>query len=69
MAWIEITMTELVWPGKQTEAGAHFERVVARILERDLTIKTPPEAKVCKECGFQPYCLREGTIVEEDWDQ
>jgi DNA helicase-2/ATP-dependent DNA helicase PcrA len=50
------------------EAGAHFDRVVARILETDFTIKMPPEAKVCKECDFRAYCSREGTIRLKEQD-
>jgi len=44
-------------------AGAHFDEVVAQILERDFAIKKPPEVRVCKECDFRIFCSREGTIM------
>jgi DNA helicase-2/ATP-dependent DNA helicase PcrA len=43
-------------------AGAHFDHVVAQILEKDFSINKPPETKVCKECDFRIYCYRQGTI-------
>lgn len=43
-------------------AGAHFDRVVAQILEKDFAIKRPPESKVCKECDFRHYCYHAGVI-------
>ena len=43
-------------------AGAHFDQVVAKILDKDFVIKRPPEAKVCKECDFRNYCYHEGVI-------
>jgi DNA helicase-2/ATP-dependent DNA helicase PcrA len=43
-------------------AGAHFDWVVTKILEKDFTIKRPPEPKVCKECDFRHYCYHEGVI-------
>jgi len=44
------------------EAGAHFDRVVAKILEKDFTLERPPEPKVCRECDLRAYCEREGVI-------
>lgn len=49
-------------------AGAYFDAVVAQILEKDFTIKKPPEPKVCKECDFRIYCYREGTIKLKEQD-
>ncbi|MFQ5852481.1 MAG: PD-(D/E)XK nuclease family protein, partial [Candidatus Binatia bacterium] len=49
-------------------AGAHFDRVVAQILEKDFMIKKPPEAKVCKECDFRSYCYHEGVIKLREGD-
>ena len=38
-------------------AGAHFDRVAKSILNKDFTIKNPPDrSKVCKECDFRFYC-------------
>jgi hypothetical protein len=63
MAKIEVTKTELVWPGKYNEDGAHFDRVVSQIFSRDFTIRRPPERKVCKECDCRLYCSQEGSIA------
>jgi DNA helicase-2/ATP-dependent DNA helicase PcrA len=49
-------------PERVAEAGAHFDRVVARILAEDFAVRQVPEARVCKECDFRTYCAREGTI-------
>jgi DNA helicase-2/ATP-dependent DNA helicase PcrA len=44
------------------EAGAHFDGVVAKILEKDFSLKRPPEYRVCKECDFRSYCQGEGAV-------
>ena len=49
-------------PGVVKEAGEHFDRVVAQILDKDYTIKTVPEKKICMECDLRPYCGREGAF-------
>ena len=49
-------------------AAAYFDQVVAKILDRDFTVRKPPEAKVCKECDFRRYCYREGTIKLKEQD-
>lgn len=55
----------MVFPYKPevvAEAGAHFDRVVAKILEKDSTLDRPPEPKVCQECDLRAYCERKGVI-------
>ncbi len=49
-------------------AGAHFDGVVAQVLEKNFAIKTPPEKKVCKECDFRIYCYHEGVIMLGEQD-
>ncbi len=44
------------------EAGAHFDKVISQIQNKDFSIRKPPEHKVCKECDLQVYCGREGVI-------
>lgn len=56
-------------PDLVNEAGAHFDRVVGQILDKNFRIARPPERKVCKECDFRPYCACEGTIAVKGWDQ
>ena len=41
------------------EAGAYFDQVVTKILQKDFTIQKVPEAKICKECDISGYCRRE----------
>jgi DNA helicase-2/ATP-dependent DNA helicase PcrA len=41
------------------EAGAYFDQVVTKILQKDFTIQKVPEAKICKECDIRGYCRRE----------
>jgi len=55
----------MVFPYKPDEvagAGAHFDRVVAKILEEDFSLTKPPEPKVCRECDLRAYCEGEGAI-------
>jgi len=47
-------------PEDVAEAGAHFDREVAKILAEDVCITRPPEPKVCRECDLRAYCEREG---------
>jgi len=49
-------------PEDVAEAGAHFDRVVAKILAEDFSVTRTPEAKVCRECDLRAYCEREGMI-------
>jgi hypothetical protein len=49
-------------PRTVVEAGAYFDRVVARILAEDFAVRQVPEARVCGECDFRAYCQGRGTI-------
>jgi len=49
-------------PERVFAAGAHFDRVVDRILARDFAVREIPERKVCAECDFNRYCAGQGTI-------
>ncbi len=49
-------------PADVDAAGAHFDRVVAKILADDFSITRPPEPKVCQECDLRAYCEQEGII-------
>lgn len=51
------------------EAGAHFDRVVRQILQKDYQIKKTPEKKVCKECDLRLYCGREGVIKMKESEE
>ena len=53
-------------PERVAAAGTYFDQVVAKILQKDFTMKAPPEPNICKECDFRRYCAREGTIRLED---
>jgi DNA helicase-2/ATP-dependent DNA helicase PcrA len=44
-------------------AGAHFDRVVSKILQQVFAIQQPPEKKICKECDLRSYCHHEGVIL------
>jgi hypothetical protein len=44
MGKIEVTKTELVWPGRWTEAGVRFDGVAARTFDMDLR----PEGRLDK---------------------
>jgi DNA helicase-2/ATP-dependent DNA helicase PcrA len=46
-------------------AGAHFDRVVDQILQKEFEIKKRPEVKVCKECDLRMLCHAEGIISRE----
>ena len=52
-------------PERVAEAGAHFDRVVARILAEDFAVRQAPEVRVCKECDFRTYCAGERTIKQK----
>lgn len=47
------------------EAGRHFDETVRRIQAREFTVKTPPEAAICKECDLRMLCHAEGVISRE----
>jgi DNA helicase-2/ATP-dependent DNA helicase PcrA len=53
-------------PERVTAAGASFDQVVAKILQKGFTMKAPPDPNICKECDFRRYCAREGTILLEN---
>jgi CRISPR/Cas system-associated exonuclease Cas4 (RecB family) len=53
-------------PERVVAAGTYFDRVVAKILQKDFTMLAFPEPNICKECDFRRYCAREGTIRLED---
>jgi DNA helicase-2/ATP-dependent DNA helicase PcrA len=44
-------------------AGAHFDRVVSKILQQVFAIQQLPEKKICKECDLRSYCHHEGVIL------
>ena len=49
----------MIFPYRQKlvkEAGAYFDQVVTKILQKDFTIQKVPEAKICKECDLRRYC-------------
>jgi len=48
--------------GKVEEAGAHFDKIVAKIKAKKFDVEVMPEAKTCKECDFRFYCLNQGVI-------
>jgi DNA helicase-2/ATP-dependent DNA helicase PcrA len=50
------------------EAGAHFDKVVSQIQNKDFMIRKLPERKVCKECDLRVYCRREGVIKKYEED-
>ncbi|MCP4405891.1 MAG: ATP-dependent helicase [bacterium] len=47
-------------PQKVEEAGAHFDRVVKKITQKEFHIQTPPESNICKECDLRLFCGQEG---------
>lgn len=49
-------------------AGRHFDEVVAKILDKDFRVITPPERKICKECDLKSYCVLDGLIRDPDVD-
>jgi CRISPR/Cas system-associated exonuclease Cas4 (RecB family) len=53
-------------PERVAAAGTYFDQVVAKILQKDFTMQSPPEPNICKECDFRRYCAHEGTIRLED---
>ncbi len=52
-------------PKRVEEAGRHFDETVRRIQAREFTIKTPPEATICKECDVRMLCHAEGIISKD----
>ncbi|MGA9041349.1 MAG: ATP-dependent DNA helicase [Terriglobales bacterium] len=49
-------------PLRVEEAGRHFDDTVRSIQAQDFTVKTPPEAAICKECDLRQLCHAEGII-------
>ena len=50
-------------PKDVAEAAQHFEQVVRAIQAEQFAVLDVPEAKVCNECDFKPYCESIGTIT------
>jgi adenine-specific DNA-methyltransferase len=72
MAKIEITKTELVWPGKYNEDGTRKE--VPRVSLPFQVIETINESRATREVGrtkggslFEVYEGKEGDTYEEGW--
>lgn len=53
-------------PNLVEDAGRHFDEVVAKILDKDFRVITPPERKICKECDLKSYCVVGGLIRDPD---
>ena len=49
-------------PKDVAEAAQHFEQVVRAIQAEEFAVLDVPEAKVCNECDFKPYCESIGTL-------
>ena len=49
-------------PRDVAEAAQHFEQVVRAIQAEQFAVLDVPEAKVCNECDFKPYCESIGTL-------
>lgn len=49
-------------PKDVAEAAQHFEQVVRAIQAEQFAVVDVPEAKVCNECDFRPYCESIGTL-------
>jgi DNA helicase-2/ATP-dependent DNA helicase PcrA len=49
-------------PLQVEEAGRHFDDTVRRIQAQEFTVKTPPEAAICKECDLRHLCTSEGIL-------
>jgi DNA helicase-2/ATP-dependent DNA helicase PcrA len=49
-------------PLQVEEAGRHFDDTVRRIQAQDFSVKTPPEAAICKECDLRHLCTSEGIL-------
>ena len=49
-------------PKKVQKAGENFDKIVSEIQSRNYEIKSPPEAKICRECDFRHVCKKEGII-------
>jgi DNA helicase-2/ATP-dependent DNA helicase PcrA len=52
-------------PARVEEAGWHFDETVRRIQAREFSVKSPPEAAICKECDLRMLCHAEGVITRE----
>ncbi len=44
------------------EAGAHFDKVVECILNKEFKLNKLPDRNVCKECDLKTYCTRQGDL-------
>lgn len=53
-------------PRRVEEAGLHFDDTVRRIQAREFSVRTPPEAAICKECDLRLLCRSEGIITGTD---
>ena len=53
-------------PSEVAQAGEHFDKIVAHILDEDFAIKRVPEKRVCRECDFRAYCAGEEGVVQTD---
>jgi DNA helicase-2/ATP-dependent DNA helicase PcrA len=53
-------------PGLVEAAGRHFDEVVAKVLDKDFRVITPPERKICKECDMKSFCVVGGLIRDPD---
>jgi DNA helicase-2/ATP-dependent DNA helicase PcrA len=48
--------------GRVNQAGEYFDQVAQQILNRNYSVNRKPERKICSECDFRNYCIRQGTI-------
>lgn len=47
------------------EVGAHFDKVIACILNKEFNLYKLPDKKVCKECDLRTYCIMQGDLYEK----
>jgi len=55
----------MIFPYEQSvvdEAGAHFDKVVGCILNKEFKLGKLPDKNVCKECDLRTYCTRQGDL-------
>ena len=50
-------------PARVTEAGRHFDEVVGQIQGKAFAVRTPPEARICRECDLRPLCTADGILT------
>jgi hypothetical protein len=58
----EALMTFDYDPKDVADAAEHFGEVVRAIQAEQFAVLNVPEAKVCNECDFKPYCESIGTL-------